>query len=519
MKRGITASGRWMAVAACLAGIAYGHPAAAHPMGNFSISHYARFEAQADRLRLFYALDLAEIPTVSERSVVDADRNGRIEEKERDAYLREKASHLRVTVNGRPAALEFKPLGLRFRPGAGNLDTMLLTMELTAALPGAHPGATYQIAYQDVNFPERTGWKEIVTQAEPGAQIVRSSVSATDISQGLTVYPTTPGIVPPQNTEAAFTVRIAPGGGAAASTQVSGVPSGGQAAAPNTPQDAFTQAIAMKQLTPGLIVLALGVAFVFGSFHALSPGHGKAMVAAYLVGARGTARHAAFLGAVVTLTHTIGVFALGLVTLAAAQYVVPERLYPILSALSGLAIVGIGLTLLRQRIRALRAHQAVHDHDHAHHHHHEHDPSHTHDHLHEPHHHDHDHVHGGVLYHDHGDGHYHSHAIPEDAPISFKTLLALGITGGALPCPSALVVMLGAIALHRVAFGLALIAAFSLGLAAVLTGIGLLVVYARGFLEKLPLQGQIVSRLPVVSAAIVTAIGLALFVRAVTGQF
>src|SRR5581483_9318026 len=131
--------------------------------------------------------------------------------------------------------------------------------------------------------------------------------------------------------------------------------------------------------------------------------------------------------------------------------------------------------------------------------------------------HGHDHAHGSVYYHDHGDGHVHSHHVPDDMPLSFKTLLVLGITGGALPCPSALVVMLSAIALHRVAFGLALITSFSLGLATVLTGIGLLVVYARGFLERLPMSGRVMTRLPILSAAVVTVIGLVLVVRAVSG--
>ncbi len=528
-------------------------PSSAHPMGNFSINHYARIEARGDRLAIRYLLDLAEIPTVSERSAMDTDHNGQISAAEQDAYLRAKALSLRdglaVTVNGSPVPLEVTPVHLTFRPGAGGLDTMLLALDLTVRLPQARAGANYTITYKDTNFAERTGWKEILTVAGPGAKLLQSSVPGTDLSKGLTAYPTDPGIVPPQDMEADFSLSVTQTGFFAATSEGLAPNAVGRAAASNTPQDAFTQSIARKRLTPGLIALSLGLAFVFGAFHALSPGHGKAMVAAYLVGARGTARHAAFLGAVVTITHTIGVFALGLVTLAAAQYIVPERLYPILSAISGLAIVAIGLALLRQRLRTLRAHShdhahdPAHDHGHLHTHDHDHPPDHVHayPHDHEPSHdpahahfHAHDHPHseqeyahphthshahetadGSLYYHDHGDGHYHSHHVPDDMPISLKTLLVLGITGGALPCPSALVVMLSAIALHRVAFGLLLITAFSLGLATVLTGIGMLVVYARGFLERLPVEGRLVARLPVVSAALVTVIGLVLVLKAV----
>jgi ABC-type nickel/cobalt efflux system permease component RcnA len=531
-------------------------------MGNFSISHYSRFAAQADGLTLRYRLDLAEIPTVSEKGAMDKDGDGRISDAERAAYLRAKAAELRdgltLTLNGRPAALTIRAADMAFRPGAGGLDTLLLTLDLSAALPAARTAGTVRAAYRDGNFDGRTGWKEIVAVAGQGITLANSSAPSTDLSRGLASYPTDAGVVPPQQIEAAVTIEGNREQGIGTRENLTTNPLHPAPCSlhptPHTPQDAFTQSIATKRLTLGGVLSLLALAFVFGAFHAFSPGHGKTMVAAYLVGTRGTVRHAVFLGAVVTITHTIGVFALGIVTLVASRYIVPERLYPILSALSGVAIVVIGISLLRQRLAALLAsgpahthdrHHPLHDHDHAHTHDHDHSHphsrSHAHDHphIHAPahshsqdhdHHHAHDHTHahdhdqhhdhspahGSVLYHDHGDGHYHAHAIPED--LSFKALLVLGITGGALPCPSALVVMLSAIALHRVAFGLALITAFSLGLAAVLTAIGILVVKARGLLERLPRsarRGRLMARLPVVSAAIVTAIGLVLVVRAV----
>src|SRR5207249_4643352 len=220
--------------------------------------------------------------------------------------------------------------------------------------------------------------------------------------------------------------------------------------------------------SPRLVLASLLVAAALGAFHALTPGHGKTVVGAYLVGARGTARHALFLGLVVTATHTLGVYVLGLVTLTASHYIVPERLFPWLSALSGMIVLGIGASLMIARLAAVGEH--------------------THHHL------DHDHPHPHPD-HDHG----HSHSVPAGA-IGWRSLLALGVSGGLLPCPSALVVMLGAIALGRIAFGLALIVAFSAGLAAVLTGIGLALVYVRGIFARLPLDGRFARYVPVASA-------------------
>lgn len=514
--------------------------ALAHPMGNFSISHYTRFTADKETLRIRYLLDFAEIATVEN---MDKNSDGRVSVEEREGFLNANAAKLRdglaLSVNGTPVHLEIVQQQITPRPGAAGLETMLLTFEMTAPLPADAKDGAYQVQYRDGNFADRTGWKEIVTPANPSVVFTGSTASATDMSRELTAYPTNPTAVAPQQSEAVFTLTFG-------NTPVSGLPPKEAPAtagvgSSQTPKDAFTQAIATRQLTPGIVLLSLGIAFLFGAFHALSPGHGKTMVAAYLVGQRGTAKHAVFLGAVVTITHTIAVFALGLVTLLASRYVVPEKLYPVLSALSGMAIVLIGASLFRQRLAGLRhslahSHGQAHDHSHAPHFHedghdhaeaflahHEHEPPHGHAHEYEhehshdpvpPHTHEHEHDPG---WHHHGDGHYHSHHPPEELPISLKTLLVLGITGGAMPCPSALVVMLSAIALHRVAFGLVLISAFSLGLATVLTGIGLLVVHARGLIERMPSSGRVMTGLPVLSAAAVTIIGLVLVVRSVMG--
>ena len=248
------------------------------------------------------------------------------------------------------------------------------------------------------------------------------------------------------------------------------------------------------------IALALLAAMGLGMLHALTPGHGKSIVAAYLVGTRGRARHALYLGATVTVSHTFGVFALGIVTLSLSAFILPEELYPWLTLASGLLVVGIGLAAFRVRLlKALRLRREAavsaapkvyrlrlddHAHDHSH---------------------DHDHHH-----HDGPGGHSHA---PQGEP-SLRQLIGVGISGGILPCPSALVVLLSAIVLHRVAFGLALITAFSLGLASVVSGIGLIVLYARGIAVGIPRSGSVINVLPAVSSAVITVAGLVIVLRA-----
>jgi ABC-type nickel/cobalt efflux system permease component RcnA len=189
-------------------------------------------------------------------------------------------------------------------------------------------------------------------------------------------------------------------------------------------------------------------------------------VAAYLVGTRGRPRHALALGATVTVTHTIGVFALGVVTLALSQYVLPEDLYPWLTLASGLMVLGIGAGVLRSRLRRARHH-------------------------------------------------HHHHHNPED--LSWRGILGMGAAAGLIPCPSALVVLLAAISQHEVALGLLLITAFSLGLAGTLSALGLAVVRARTVLPRLGLSPRVLAALPAISALLIVAVGCVLTVRAVPG--
>ncbi len=462
--------------------------AQAHPMGNFAICHYARLQAEPSAVRVRYVIDMAEIPTLTEAETL---KRGQAE------YLAARATELAsgviLTVNGKPAALTLLDSHLRLSPGAGGLGTLKVTLDWLAP----SPAGTRTVTWEDNNYPSRTGWKEIVATGGAGVVLQNSSVPSVDRSRELSVYPR--DIIPPQDTDAHFTAL--PGVGAAPTAQAA-APSAPRDA---TPRDAFTQAIARRDLTPGVMLLGLLIAFVFGSLHALSPGHGKTMVAAYLVGSRGTARHAVLLGLIVTITHTLGVFALGLVTLFASRYIVPEKLYPVLSIVSGLAVFGVGAWLLVSRLRGV---PTGHDHSHTHDHH-THGPDEIH--LHEA---EHTHTHDEGHTHSHGFG-SHTHAVPE-GPLTMRSLLALGISGGIVPCPSALVVLLSAVALHRIAYGMVLITAFSVGLAAVLIVIGLMVVSTRHWFERFPAGEGLLRRLPVASAAAITLIGIMLIIRAVT---
>ena len=547
----------WIFVCLLAAALFCVHPAAAHPMGNFSINHYARFEAQKSELKLRYALDFAEIPAADQMAKLDANGDDKVSASEKTAYLNSAVPQflraLSLQIDGNAVDLTARKSDLEVLPGAGGLPTLLVKIDAAVTLPA---GEKSSVIYDDSNFAGRTGWKEILAVADKTRSIFGSDVGTIDQSRELTIFPINAGIVPPRQTSARFTVAQAGAGGASSAVQTRPTaPDSDAKTNTNTPQNRFTQSIAETQLTPVIVAWGLLFAFAFGAVHALSPGHGKTMVAAYLVGSRGTPRHAFLLGLVVTITHTFGVFALGFALLFASRYILPETLFPALSALSGLLIFGVGLWLFMARWQGLQnARQREHTHTHGEHSHthgehththdehtHTHDEhSHTHDedsHSHEDsedsHTHDEEHTHGehshahddedshshGMHVHSHG-GKAHSHAVP-DGPIHIKTLVALGISGGIVPCPEALVVLLAAIKLHRIGYGLILIVAFSLGLAAALIAIGMLVVSARQRLTRFNALGEdsaLVRYLPLGSAAIITLIGAALTLQATLGR-
>ena len=249
--------------------------------------------------------------------------------------------------------------------------------------------------------------------------------------------------------------------------------------------------------------------FLWGAAHAMSPGHGKTLVGAYLMGEKATVRHALFLGLTTTVTHTLGVFILGGVTLLASKAFLPEQLFPWLSLLSGLLVVTIGGNLLRDRLNK-QIHSEPHSEPHLEpHHHHSHHDSHSHSHD------------SGHHHHSHGPTHSH---IPPEGNVNLKSLIALGISGGLIPCPSALLLLLSSIALGQVSYGLLLVLSFSLGLASVLTGLGLLLIYSKHLFARLPIEkwtgqkslrlGWLMKVVPIVTATAITLIGLAISTQA-----
>lgn len=467
--------------------------ATAHPLGNFSINLYSRLEVGSERVDITYVVDMAEIPTFQEFGGTAVDPQTQNE------YLARKAeelrSGLRLTTDGQRRELIVVEKALSFNPGQGGLKTTRIDLALSGSVPRLAADTQRTLEYTDTNFADRLGWHEVVVQAGSGAKLVRSDVAAEDVSDGLRIYPEDMLSSPMDVREAH--VIVAPG----AASQVS--PRRSVAAdLPST--DRFAALMTTEQLTPQILMLSMLAALALGAVHALSPGHGKTIVGAYLVGTRGTVRHALFLGLTVTTTHTIGVFILGLITLYASRYILPEQLYPWLGVLSGAMIIVMGLTLLRQRVRVARGGTHHGDHEHPH------EQSSDHEHMH-----DHDHGFG----HEHGP-HTHMHVVPgaDGSPVSWQSLLALGISGGLIPCPSALLVMLSAIALGRVGFGLLLIIAFSVGLAGVLTGIGLLFVYGGHWISRIgggrmQRLGQGLRLVPIASALFVTTAGIV-----ITGQ-
>jgi nickel/cobalt exporter len=480
-------------------GLAY-----AHPMGNFSVSHYSRIEVQEHGASIRYVLDLAEIPTFELLQQWKNDANTSAAELDRHAteQAREWVRNLKIAVGGRqvPATLEHATVVLD--KGAGGMPIARVTADLRV---DTQPGS---LSYEDGNYPERAGWKEIVIVNGADAVIAEASPTGSDRSQALTAYPQDPLLAPPQDVKASvkwtaatmLTAKVADGSPANATDTAGAAPATSAAIQPGQSApgmvvrgDYLSRLLHQGEIGWGMMLAGMFVAFGLGAVHALSPGHGKTIVAAYLVGSRGTMKHAAFLGAMVTFTHTISVFFLGFVTLFLSHYVLPEKIYPVLGAISGVSIVWIGATLFFRRIRKARGGDAPH-------HHHDH---HSHDHDH----HDHDHSHGSFT-HDHGDGHVHSH-VPE-GEISMASLVALGASGGLVPCPSALVLLLSSVALGRVGLGLTLLVAFSAGLAVVLMGIGMMVLYAKHLLpdSKKTANNLAFRYLPVASAGIIVCAGI-----------
>lgn len=469
-----------------------------HPLGNFTVNHFSRLKIEEGKFRVTYVIDMAEIPAFQELRSADTDGDGTTSQAELNAYMKRVAElyadGLLVRVDGKPEQLSVSSGKIAALPGAGGLQILRLEYQLSGPQQDPEPGVSHRLQYQDTNHQDRIGWREIVVAPGPNISVFDSSAFNNSVSNELRTYPVDMLASPLSEDRAdlSWTVGPAPSGAVLLRTR------NGRATV--ALRDRFAELIAVHQLTPPIALLGLLLAAILGAAHAFSPGHGKTVVGAYLVGSRGTPRHAAFLGLTVTVTHTAGVFALGLLTLFASRYVLPERLFPVLSLVSGALVALIGFTLFARRLGVARAGALVHTHG------------------------EHDHGLEGHM-HSHDGGRPHSHLPPPaSAPgasadaIGWSNLLALGISGGLLPCPSALVVLLSAVALHRVGYGLLLVLAFSIGLAATLTGVGLAFVYAGRWLGRFgsTRRAQSLRRVvPVISALVVACLGTVICYQAI----
>jgi nickel/cobalt transporter (NicO) family protein len=457
----------------------------AHPLGNFTVNQYSRIEAGKSGVTVRQVLDMAEIPTFQESARIDTDKDGAMSQAELSAYVEQITpgflKKFELDLNGERLELKVDRSSAEVAAGAGNLQTLRITWDLAAA---GKIKDTNQLKFENKNYAERLGWNEIVVNRAPGVSIYNSSAFGSGLSDELRAYPQDSLTAPlaERSAEFSFATGATPDGVQALRTR------DGQTAAA-VQHDKLAELIALPEITLPIALLGLAIAFGLGAVHAMSPGHGKTVVGAYLVGSRGTVKHAIFLGLTVTITHTIGVFALGLITLFASNYILPEKLMPFLNFVSGLLVFFIGISLFKDRLFGAPGWKNE-------------GRDHSHDHEHE----EGEHAHDGMT-HTHN-GSTHTHLPPGD--ITWRSLLALGISGGLLPCPSALVLMLSAISLGRIGYGLILTLVFSLGLAATLTAVGMVFLYiGKAFGGSLS-GGRLVKAVPVMSALVIACLGAAI---------
>ena len=324
--------------------------ASAHPLGNFTVNTYSGLRIQADQVVVDLVVDMAEIPALQARRGVDTDGDDKVSNAEATAYAGracpEAATKVDVTVDGRRAPVRSTSATVDFPPGTAGLPTLRLTCVLVAGT-GDLDGER-RIEFRNANHTDRVGWREI-TAVGDRTTVTSSDVRAASISDRLATYPDDLLSSPPDQRSASLRAR--PGGPPAPA--VPGVVPGARVAEPRGVDAAtrrFTALVSRQDLSIGFGVVALGLAVVLGAVHAFAPGHGKTIMAAYLVGQRGSLRQAGVIGLTVTATHTAGVLILGIV-LSASTDLAPETLYPWLGTASGLLLAGIGAGLLSRAVR------------------------------------------------------------------------------------------------------------------------------------------------------------------------
>ena len=451
-----------------------------HPLGNYTVNRAVAVTLSPAGAAVRYVIDMAEIPAFATLQTIDVDADGAADYSEAGAWASRTcdaaATALELTVDDLPLALTTAgDPSLTFPPGAGGLETLRLECPLIAGWELA--AGEHRLAITDTTDDGHVGWREM-TVAGGSASLLTSDVPAASSSKQLTAYPIDSLAAPLDVRSATATFRME--AGSAAPVADNATLTGPRA----TSDDPFASLIA-GELTFPVVVLALLVATGLGAAHALSPGHGKTLVAAYLIGSRGTLRQAAGLGLAVAVTHTLGVFALGAATLAAGELFLPERVIAWLSVASGGLIALLGIALVWRALRSAMGRARA----------------------------GHEHGHEGGAPHSHAHPHPHQGAIATASTVSVRGLLALGLAGGMVPSASALIVLLAAVSTGRLLFGVALIMAFGVGMALILGGLAAATTTARRLnvaprgIGSLPLAWRATALLPVASGVAVMVIG------------
>jgi nickel/cobalt exporter len=456
----LAALGAWSA----LLFLAAAGGASAHPLGNFTINHLAEIRPQRGELRIHYVLDIAEIPTFQIMHATGSWTPLRRHDWEGEEALRV-GNGLSIEAGGAALPIHLERAASRTRPGAGGLPILYWTGDFTASAPLKSTITVRDLVYAD----RRIGWKDIVL---PGLS---------EPTNELRSYPSALIGSPRHNDLATFDLV----NGRVAHARVSGDDAASWGVSSIVRSSALSDLFARGTQTPLLIFLTILAAFGLGALHGLEPGHGKALLAFTLVGARATFKQAVILAAALTFAHTIAVLLLGALLFFAAGFAT-ERLFTWVTLLSGAAVVVIGARTLSAAVRRAR-----HAHEHHHHLHHQH--------------------------HDHDD-HEHAHAIPGSAPLHFPSAVIAAMSGGIAPCPAAIVVLLTALHLHRVGYGLFLIVVFSLGLATILTGLGLAVVHGAAWLQRRSSFARLTRIAPFITSGVISTIGAIMLAQGLADQ-
>lgn len=434
-------------------------PASAHPAGSLSVNQYLGLALRPDRVEATAVVDFAEIPTL---------------QNEETPTCAPVASAIALTVDGERLVWTVAASEFAYNEGSAGLRTSRLTCALEAPATLDRPA---EVTVANTYAADRIGWREMTAVGE-GVRIVDSPLPTTSISDELRTYPADPLASAPDVRSA--TLAVEPGDGTAESGAAAERPDDGLltrwAAAL---ESRFQELAGGPRLTPTVGLLAVLLALVLGAGHAALPGHGKTVLAAYAAAERRRIRDALAVGATVTLTHTGGVLIVGLL-LSTSSALAGDRLLGYLGIVSGAVVVAVGAGMI-VGARRHRRHHHHHDHDHGHDHHH----------------------------------HHHHHGR--------MSLAGIGIAGGLVPSPSAIVVLLAAIGLGRTWFGVLLVLAYGIGMAGTLTAVGIALVALRRRLGRMPRLPRVTRRLsraaPTGTAALVMVVGVGVAARAAAGVF